>query len=100
MKKIQKEEISKIEGLKQSNKELTVRESKAEQMLQSTCAFLDEVNERMAKGLADKNLYQIEAAQRIIELAKEKQKKAKEEMEKRHLKDKLEEKVTKKLKTQ
>ena len=102
---MQKEELSKIEGLKKSNNELKVRESKAEQMLQSACAFLDEGNERMAKGLADKDLDQIEAAQRIIELAQEKQKKAKEEMEsicveERQLTDKLEEKITKKLKTQ
>ena len=33
VKKIQKEELSKIEGLKKSNKELNVRESKAEQIL-------------------------------------------------------------------
>ena len=55
----------------------------------------------MAKGLADKDLDQIEGAQRIIKLAQEKQKKAKEEMEsihmeKRQLTDKLEEKITKK----
>ena len=73
---MQEEELSKIEGLKIGNKELNVRESKAEQMLQSACAFLDE---RMAKGLADKDLDQIEAAQRIIELAQEKQKKTKED---------------------
>ena len=72
MRKIQKEELSNIEGLKKSNKELNVRESKAEQMLQSACAFLDESNERMAKGLADKDLDQIEAAQRIMKLAQEK----------------------------
>ena len=59
---MQKEEWSKIEGLKKSNKELNVRESKAELMLQSACTFLDEGNERMAKGLADKHLDQIEAA--------------------------------------
>ena len=52
----------------------------------------------MAKGLD-----QIGAAQRIIELAQEKQKKAKGEiesiyMEKRQLTDKLEEKIIKKLK--
>ena len=69
-----KEELSKIEGLKKSNKELNVRESKAEQMLQFACAFLDQGNERVTKGLADKDLDQIEAAQRIIELAQEKQK--------------------------
>ena len=86
-------------GLKKSNKELIVRESKAEQMFQYACIFLDEGNERMAKGLADKDLDQIEAAQRIIELAQEKWKKAKKEMvsihmEKRQLTDKLEDKIT------
>ena len=49
-------------------------------MLQSACTFLDEGNERMAKGLADKDPDQIEAPQKIIELVQEKQKKAKEEM--------------------
>ena len=105
MQKIQKEELSKGEGLKKSNKELNVRESNVEQMLQSACAFLDKGNERMAKGLADKDLDQTEAAQRIIELAQEKQKKSKDgieciHMEKRQLTDKLEGKITKKLKTQ
>ena len=69
---MQKEELSKIEGLKKCNKELNVRESKAEQMLQSACAFVDEGNERMAKGLADKDLDQKEAALKIIEFAQEK----------------------------
>ena len=46
---MQKEELSKIENLKKSNKELNVRASSAEQILQSACAFLDEGNERMAK---------------------------------------------------
>ena len=51
------------------------RESKAFEMLQSACAFLEEGNERMAKGVADKNMNEIEATQKIIELAQEKQKK-------------------------
>ena len=84
---------------------LNVRESNAEWMLQSVCAFLDEGNERMAKGLGDKDLDQIEAAQRIIKLAQEKQKKANEKMESIHvekwqLTDKLEEKITRRLKAQ
>ena len=49
-------------------------------MLKSACTFLEEGNERMAKGLADKNIDEIEAAQKIIQLAQEKQKKAKEEL--------------------
>ena len=63
------------------------------------------VMKEMVKGLDDKDLDQIEAAHRIIKLAQEKQKKAKEEMEsihmeKRQLTDKPVEKITKKLKTQ
>ena len=50
-------------------------------MLQSSCAFLDEGNARMAKGLADKNIDEIEAAQKIIQLAQEKQNKALQRME-------------------
>ena len=50
-------------------------------MLQSACAFLEESNERMAKGVADENMNEIEATQKIIELAQEKQKKAKHELE-------------------
>ena len=48
VKKMQKE-LSKIEGLNKSNKEINVRESKTEQMLQSAYALLDEGNERMTK---------------------------------------------------
>ena len=54
------------------------------EMLQSACAFLEEDNERMAKGVADKNMNEIEATQKIIELAQEKQKKAKHELETVH----------------
>ena len=35
-------------------------------MLQSACAFLEEGNEGMAKGVADKNMNEIEATQKII----------------------------------
>ena len=35
----------------------------------------------MAKGVADKNMNEIEATQKIIELAQEQQKKAKHELE-------------------
>ena len=73
--KKQKEELKKIEGLRKSNKELSSKESKAEEILQSSCAFLDKGNARMAKGLADKNIDEIEDAQKIIQLAQEKQKK-------------------------
>ena len=50
-------------------------------MFQSACAFLEEGNERMAKGVANKNMNEIEAAQKIIELAQEKQKKEKHKLE-------------------
>ena len=53
-------------------------------MLQSACAFLEEGNERMAKGVADKNMNEIEAIQKIVEFAQEKQKKAKHELETVH----------------
>ena len=43
-------------------------------MLQSACGFLEEGNERMAKGFVEKNLDKIEFAQKIIQLAQEKQK--------------------------
>ena len=94
----------KIDGLRKSIKELDERESKAEEMLQSACAFLEEGNERMAKGVADKNMNEIEAAQKIIELAQEKQKKAKHEVEtvhkeKQKITNELEEKVVKKAKS-
>ena len=57
----------------------------------------------MAKGLAEKDMDEIEAAQKIIELAHEKQKKAQDELqivhqEKRKLTDKLGEKASKKVK--
>ena len=72
-------------------------------MLQSACAFHLEGNERMAKGVADKNMNEIEATQKIIELAQEKQKKAKYELEtvqkgKRKITNELGEKVVKKAK--
>ena len=70
-------------------------------MLQSACAFLEKGNERMAKGVADKNLNEIRATQKNIEFAQEKQKKAKHELEtvhkeKQKIIKELEEKVVKK----
>ena len=49
------EDLKKIDGLRKSIKELDERESKTFKMLQSACAFPEEGNERMAKGIADKN---------------------------------------------
>ena len=55
----------------------------------------------MAMGVADKNMNEIEATQKIIELEQEKQKKEKHELETVHkekqmIVNKLEEKVVKK----
>ena len=77
MKKNQEEEIRKVEKLKSSVKELNDRESRAEQVLQSASGFLQEGDRRMAKGLAEKDMDEIEAAQKITQLAHEKQKKHK-----------------------
>ena len=101
MKKKQEEKIRKVEKLKSSVKELNDRESRAEQMLQSASGFLQEGDRRMAKGLAENDMDEIEAAQKIIQLAHEKQKKAQDELqivhqEKRKLTDKLGEKASKK----
>ena len=76
--------MKKNDGLRKSIKELDKRESKAFEMFQSACAFLEEGKESMAKGVADKNMNEIEATQKIIELAQEKQKKAKHELETVH----------------
>ena len=54
--------------------------SRADQMLQSACGFMEEGNKRMTKGLAEMNLDEIEAAQKIIQLAQEKQQKAQDEL--------------------
>ena len=93
--------MKKIDGLRKSIKELDERESKAFEMLQSACAFIEEGNERMAKGVADKTMNEIEATQKIIELAQEKQKKTRHELETAHkekqkITNELEEKVVKK----
>ena len=103
MKKKLEEDIRKVEKLKSSVKELNDRESRTEQMLQSASGFLQEGDRRMAKGLAEKDMDDIEAAQKIIQLAPEKQKKAQDELqivhqEKRKLTDKLGEKASKKVK--
>ena len=101
--KKKQEEIREVEKLKSSVKALNDRESRAEQMLQSASGFLQEGDRRMAKGLAEKDMDEIEAAQKIIQLAHEKQKKAQDELqivhqEKRKLTDKLGEKAFKKVK--
>ena len=95
-KRRKEEDLKKIDGLRKSIKELDETESKAFQMLQSACTFLEEGNERMAKGVADKNMNK--TTLKIIELAQEKQKKAKHELEtvhkeKQKITNELEEKV-------
>ena len=104
-KRRKEEDLKKIDSLRKSIKELDERESKVFQMLQSACAFLEEGNERMAKGVADKNMNEIEATQKTIELAQEKQKKANHELEtvhkeKQKITNELEEKVVKKAKSE
>ena len=103
MKKKEEEESRKVEKLKSSMKDLDARESRAEQILQSASGFLEEGDKRMAKGLAENDMDQIEATQKIIQLAHEKQKKAQDELqivhqEKIKLTDKLGEQASKKVK--
>ena len=76
--------MKKINGLRKSIKELDERELKHFKCFNLACAFLEEGNERIAKGVADKNMNEIEATQKTIELAQEKQKKAKHELETVH----------------
>lgn len=104
IKKRQKEESRKLEELKSSMKDLDERESKAEQGLQKASEFLNEGNQRMTKGREKNDMDEIEAAEKIIQLAQEKQQKAKEELqnvhcEKRKLTEELLEKASKKLKS-
>ena len=94
MKKKKEEESRKVEKLKSSMKDLDARQSRAEWILQSASGFLEEGDKRMAKGLAENDMDEIEAAQKIIQLAHGKQKKAQDELqivhqEKRELTDKL-----------
>ena len=103
MKKKKEDESRKVKKLKSSMKYLDARESRAEQILLSASGFLEEGDKRMAKGLAGNDMDEIEAAQKIIQLAHEKQKKAQDELqivhqEKRKLTDKLGEQASKKVK--
>ena len=103
MKKIKKEESRKVEKLKSSMKDLDAGESRAEQILQSASRFLEEGDKRMAKGLAENDMDEIETTQKIIQLTHEKQKRAQDELqivhqEKRKLTDKLGEQASKKVK--
>ena len=65
-KRRKEKDLKKIDGLRKSIKELDERESKAFEMLQSACAFLEEGNESMAKGVADKNMNEIEATRKSL----------------------------------
>ena len=83
-------------------KDLDARESRAEQILQSASGLLEEGDKRMAKGLAENKMDEIETTQKIIQLAHE-NKKAQDELqivhqEKRKLTDKLGEQASKKVK--
>ena len=103
MKKKKEEESRKVEKLKSSMKDLDARESRAEQIIQSASGFLEEGDKRMAKRLAENDMDEIEAIQKIIQLAHEKQKKAQDELqivhqEKRKLTDNLGEQASKKVK--
>ena len=53
-------------------KDLDASESRAEQILQSTSGFLEEGDKKIAKGLAENYINDIEATQKIIQLATEK----------------------------
>ena len=102
-KKKNEEESRKVEKLKCSMKDLDARESRAEQILESASGYLEVGDKRMAKRLAENDMDEIEAAQKIIQLAHEKQKKAQDEIqivhhEKRKLANKLGEKASKKVK--
>ena len=75
--------------------------SRADQMLQSACGLMEEGIKRITNRFAEKNLDEIEAAQKIIQLEQEKQQKAQDELKivhKEKTKLKLGEKATKKLK--
>ena len=103
MKKKKEEESRKVKKLKSSMKDLDARELRAEQILQSASGSLEEGDKRMAKGLVENDIDEIEAAQKIIQSAHEKQKKAQDELqivhqEKRKLTDKLGEQASKKVK--
>ena len=84
-------------------KDLDARESRAEQILQSASGFLEEGDKRIAEGLAENDMDEIEATRKIIQLAHEKHKKAQDELqtvhqEKRKLTDKLGGQASKKVK--
>ena len=58
-------------------KDLDAKDSRTERILQSASGFLEKGDKRMAKGLAENDMDEIEAAQKIIQLAHEKQKRHK-----------------------
>ena len=99
MKKKKEEESRNVGKLKSSMKYLDARESRTEQILQLASGFLEGGDKRLAENDMD----EIEAAQKIIQLTHEKQKKAQDELqivhqEKRKLTDKLGEQASKKVK--
>ena len=68
-----------MKNLKSSAKDFDARMSRDDEMLQSALGFMEEGNKRMTKGLAERNLDEIEVAQKIIPLAQEKQQKPQDE---------------------
>ena len=97
-----KKQDAEIKNVKSSAKDFDARMSRADQMLQSAYGFMEEVNKRMTKGLAERNLDEREAAQKIIQFAQEKQRKAQDELKivyKEKRKVRFGEKATKKLKS-
>ena len=68
---MKKKQEAEIKYLKSSAKDFDTRMSRADQMLQSACGFMKEGNKRMTMGLAEKNLDEVEAAQKIIQLGQE-----------------------------
>ena len=76
---IRKKQEAEIKNLKSRAKDFDARMSRADQMVQPACGFMEEGNKRMTKGLVEKNLDEIEAAQHIIQLAHEKQQKTQDE---------------------
>ena len=102
-KKKQDKEVRNLEQLKSESENLNAREANAEKLLQSASKILDDGNKRMEKGIAEKDIDEIQAAKQMTELTQETQKKAQDEIravhgEKRKITEKLGERAFKILK--
>ena len=80
-KRKKEEDIQKVEKLQRELAELEPREDRAKQLLQSASKFMVEGKRKMEKGLAENDMDDIQAAQKLIELSEEKQKKAQAEFD-------------------